>query len=277
MDESETAIIATSHVAGAMNYPSSTQALFALIVMIIVLLFILVYCCWGTFSCTRHEEASAPAATEEGAGPNGQNGVRHIIRGPHTVIVPINNMIYVGDPETHQIYQIPMDRDKPPAYTDVFSSGPPPPYRLDTAASELSSSTTTHREQHDNRTTLPESPPAYDECLSSAAEELGPEQRSSDAAPADPQQQQEQNEVAVASEIPADNPASTATESSATTQEVQESPPPKTDLILTVRNLPQDVHQASMCQANQDDRLCQAKEVTDAPGRAQNSQDRKEQ
>lgn len=151
---------------GAMNYPSTTQALFALIVMIIVLLFILVYCCWGTFSCARQDEAAAPTP-EDAAGPNGQHGVRHILRGPHTVIVPINNMIYVGDPETHQIYQIPMDRDKPPAYTEVFRAGPPPPYRP--ADTEVSSTTTTLR-QDDNRTTLPESPPAY-ECLPAAPEE----------------------------------------------------------------------------------------------------------
>lgn len=233
-----------------MNYPSSTQALFALIVMIIVLLFILVYCCWGTFSCSRQEDASAPT-TEEGAGSNGQHGVRHILRGPHTVIVPINNMIYVGDPETHQIYQIPLDRDKPPAYTEVFRAGPPPPYRPDIAASdsELSGSTTTHREQHDNRTTMPESPPTYDECLTAAPEEFGAEQMSSDAASDTPQQQQQQ-EVAATSETPTGTPAPAVTETPPPpvpdpAQEAQESPSPRTDLVLTVSTLPQEIQQAS--------------------------------
>lgn len=156
-----------------MNYPSTTQALFALIVMVIVLLFILVYCCWGTLTCARQDEAAAPTS-EDATGPNSQHDVRHILRGPHTVIVPINNMIYVGDPETHQIYQIPLDRDKPPAYTEIFRAGPPPPYRPDT---ELSSTTTLR--QQDSRSTLPESPPAYDECLTVTSEESVAEQGNS--------------------------------------------------------------------------------------------------
>ncbi|CAL4085946.1 unnamed protein product, partial [Meganyctiphanes norvegica] len=114
-----------------MDYPSTTQALFALIVMIIVLLFILIYCCWGSFSCTQRNETAQEE--EHGSPQNRQNNQQ---RGSDTagrmVIVPFSNMIYVGDPETRQIYQIPIDQDKPPAYTDVFMAGlpqvPPPPY-----------------------------------------------------------------------------------------------------------------------------------------------------
>ncbi|KAG0718680.1 hypothetical protein GWK47_051989 [Chionoecetes opilio] len=252
MDESETAIIATSHVAGAMNYPSTTQALFALIVMIIVLVFILVYCCWGTFTCARQrqEDAAAPA-TEDRAGPNGQQ-VRHILRGPHTVIVPINNMIYVGDPETHQIYQIPLDRDKPPAYTEVYRAGPPPPYRPDIVVSdsEVSSCTTTHMEHGDNITVLPENPPTYDESLSAAPVVFGAGHSSSVASDPPPQQQQQQ-EATAASETAMGTAGSTITQSSQSPapeppQEVQEPPPPRAGLVLTLRTLPQVVQQASL-------------------------------
>ncbi|CAL4085948.1 unnamed protein product [Meganyctiphanes norvegica] len=107
-----------------MDYPSTTQALFALIVMIIVLLFILIYCCWGSFSCTQRNETAQEE--EHGSPQNRQNNQQ---RGSDTagrmVIVPFSNMIYVGDPETRQIYQIPIDQDKPPAYTDVFMAGLP--------------------------------------------------------------------------------------------------------------------------------------------------------
>lgn len=225
-----------------MNYPSTTQALFALIVMIIVLLFILVYCCWGTFACARQDEAAAPTP-EDAAGPNGQNGVRHILRGPHTVIVPINNMIYVGDPETHQIYQIPLDRDKPPAYTEVFRAGPPPPYRPEAEVTNGSSSsstttTTTTTPSQNNRTTLPENPPPYDDCLSTAAEAEA-QQGSSQAASGCPQLQ----EVASGSQGPlATVVSSTAIASHrlpppALDPETQNSSPPRADVVLTVSNL----------------------------------------
>ncbi|XP_045138103.1 uncharacterized protein LOC123520167 isoform X2 [Portunus trituberculatus] len=223
---------------GAMNYPSTTQALFALIVMIIVLLFILVYCCWGTFTCARQDDAAAPSTEEGGGGTNTHQNVRQILHGPHTVIVPINNMIYVGDPETHQIYQIPLDRDKPPAYTEVFHAGPPPPYRLDTIASDSSSTATANREQGDTRTSLPENPPAYDECLSATTEEFGGEQNR-DAASVPPEQQQQQQEHTSASDTT--TPAVTESPPSTIDESVQEaSRVPRPDLVLTVSTLPQE-------------------------------------
>lgn len=253
MDEPETALVATSHVAGAMNYPSTTQALFALIVMIIVLLFILVYCCWGTFACARQDEAAAPTP-EDAAGPNGQNGVRHILRGPHTVIVPINNMIYVGDPETHQIYQIPLDRDKPPAYTEVFRAGPPPPYRpeaeVTSSSSTTTTTTTTTPRQNDNRTMLPENPPPYDDCLSTAAEEGEGQQGSSQAASGSPQLQ----EVASGSQAPLATLLSSAIASHrppppAPDPETQNSSPSKADVVLTVSNLSEATQASSQVSA----------------------------
>nr|XP_053633393.1 uncharacterized protein LOC128689286 isoform X1 [Cherax quadricarinatus]XP_053633394.1 uncharacterized protein LOC128689286 isoform X1 [Cherax quadricarinatus]XP_053633395.1 uncharacterized protein LOC128689286 isoform X1 [Cherax quadricarinatus]XP_053633396.1 uncharacterized protein LOC128689286 isoform X1 [Cherax quadricarinatus] len=164
MDVVENTLVTTSHIAGSMNYPSTMQALFALIVMIIVLLFILVYCCWGTFSCTRQEDTSA--AAEDGT-PVTQHQGQQVLRGTHMVIVPINNMIYVGDPETRRIYQIPIDRDKPPAYTEAVSSGPPPPYVSDNSTSD---NTVQNLSQAvpETRTVLPDLPPSYDDCLSSS-------------------------------------------------------------------------------------------------------------
>lgn len=228
-----------------MNYPSTTQALFALIVMIIVLLFILVYCCWGTFTCARQDDAASPSTEEGGGGSNNRQNVRQILHGPHTVIVPINNMIYVGDPETHQIYQIPLDRDKPPAYTEVFHAGPPPPYRPDTIASDSSSTTTSNREQ-DTRTVLPENPPAYDDCLSATTEFGGEQNRDAASVPPEQQQQQQQEDTPT-SETPTDTTTPAVTESSPPTvdesvQEVQEVPraqPQRQDLVLTVSTLPQ--------------------------------------
>ena len=229
-----------------MNYPSTTQALFALIVMIIVLLFILVYCCWGTLSCARQEEAAPAPTTEETPGANTQQGMRHILRGPHTVIVPINNMIYVGDPETHQIYQIPLDRDKPPAYTEVFRTGPPPPYISDTAASnssELTSITTTtySRDQQASRASLPESPPAYEECLSTPTQELETVM-SLDTAENPTQLQQQQLEGAAGSESPTDTAASASTPPTVpeARQDIHESPSPITENNLPAAERPRD-------------------------------------
>lgn len=144
-----------------MNYPSTTQALFALVVMIIVLLFILVYCCWGTFSCARQDDSSA--AAEDGAGVNQQQ--RQQVVGNHMVIVPVNNMLYVGDPESHRIYQIPLEQDKPPAYTDVLNGGPPPPYTVDNS---ICNATTPNAPNvlPESRSLLPDLPPSYEECLS---------------------------------------------------------------------------------------------------------------
>nr|XP_045587111.1 uncharacterized protein LOC123749048 isoform X1 [Procambarus clarkii]XP_045587112.1 uncharacterized protein LOC123749048 isoform X1 [Procambarus clarkii]XP_045587114.1 uncharacterized protein LOC123749048 isoform X1 [Procambarus clarkii] len=149
---------------GAMNYPSTTQALFALVVMIIVLLFILVYCCWGTFSCARQEDSSA--AAEDGAVVTQPHGTQ-IIRGTHMVIVPINNMIYVGDPESRRIYQIPIRQDKPPAYTEAVSSGPPPPYAADNLTCDDNTLPNISHSVPETRPTLPDLPPSYDACLSS--------------------------------------------------------------------------------------------------------------
>ncbi|XP_042243265.1 uncharacterized protein LOC121880192 isoform X1 [Homarus americanus] len=162
MDEAENTLVSTSHIAGAMNYPSTTQALFALIVMIIVLLFILVYCCWGTFSCTHQDESTATA--EEGTVVAQQQG-QQVVRGTHMVIVPINNMIYVGDPESRRIYQIPLNQDKPPAYTEAISGGPPPPYAADNSTSE-SPAPNTPNVLPETRTNLPDLPPSYNDCLS---------------------------------------------------------------------------------------------------------------
>ncbi|XP_066955166.1 rho GTPase-activating protein gacII-like isoform X2 [Macrobrachium rosenbergii] len=156
---------------GAMNYPSTTQALFALIVMIIVLLFILVYCCWGTFSCARNEDTSH--AVEDGAavvreiqGPGG--------RGHRMVIVPFSNMIYVGDPESRRIYEIPVEQDKPPAYTEVFDNVPPPPYSTRNRGSDTSSNSNSNNASN-ARVSLPDLPPSYDDCFSSSVDNKWPE------------------------------------------------------------------------------------------------------
>ncbi|XP_042863754.1 uncharacterized protein LOC122248039 isoform X2 [Penaeus japonicus] len=163
MDQVENTLVTTSHIAGAMNYPSTTQALFALIVMIIVLLFILVYCCWGTFSCARQDDAST---AEDGAVGNQQQGQQG---GGQMVIVPFSNMLYVGDPESRRIYQIPLDQDKPPAYTEVFTAGPPPPYCTDTTTTDVSSNTPDA--EPETRNLLPDLPPSYEDCLSDPSSE----------------------------------------------------------------------------------------------------------
>lgn len=157
MDQVENTLVTTSHIAGAMNYPSTTQALFALIVMIIVLLFILVYCCWGTFSCARQDDASTAEDGAVGTQQQAQQG------GGQMVIVPFSNMLYVGDPESRRIYQIPLDQDKPPAYTEVFTAGPPPPYSTGTTATDVSPATP--GAEPESRALLPDLPPSYEDCL----------------------------------------------------------------------------------------------------------------
>lgn len=171
MDDSTKPLITTSRIAGAMNYPSTTQALFALIVMIIVLLFILVYCCWGTFSCARQEET--PHNADEGAavvreiqGPGG--------RGNRMVIVPFSNMIYVGDPESRRIYEIPVEQDKPPAYTEVYDGVPPPPYSTDNQRRNTPATVNANNVSN-ARPSLPDLPPSYEDCLSTIANNKWPE------------------------------------------------------------------------------------------------------
>ncbi|XP_076032156.1 uncharacterized protein LOC143019977 isoform X2 [Oratosquilla oratoria] len=111
----------------SMSYPSTTQALFALIVMIIVLLFIMVYCCWGTFSCaSQNNPEDADGAEDSNRNNNNGSGSQAV------VILPFSSMFYVGDSQ-RRIYEI-GGQDKPPAYSDVFgtalgSRAPmPPPY-----------------------------------------------------------------------------------------------------------------------------------------------------
>lgn len=105
-----------------MDYPSTTQALFALIVMIIVLAFILVYCCWGTFSCAESRDPTmSEGNAESGQLPTGDSN--------HSLfILPYRSMIYIGDGQTRQVYQIPLREDKPPSYKDIFNNLQPPPF-----------------------------------------------------------------------------------------------------------------------------------------------------
>lgn len=157
--------------------------------MIIVLLFILVYCCWGTFSCARQEDTTA--STEEGTGPLAHAPGIQVVQGSHMVIVPISNMIYVGDPESRRIYQIPMEQDKPPAYTEVDSGRPPPPYVVDTSAPDA----TPDGDSSQPETTdgLPELPPSYENCLSDPSPEVqmsdGDQRRDSKPEHLDPDEQ----------------------------------------------------------------------------------------
>lgn len=126
-----------------MSYPSTTQALFALVVMIIVLLFILVYCCSGTFPCNQADDngvsnldptgrriqnqmASLSSRTRRSAFSENadlESGRRTV------VIVPYNGMVYCHDRHSDTTIRIPT-RDKPPAYSDIFT--PPPPYSIRT-------------------------------------------------------------------------------------------------------------------------------------------------
>lgn len=125
-----------------MDYPSATQALFALVVMIIVLLFILVYCCSGAFPCNAENNATTPDPTARriqnplGSSPSRTSGSGssedndNDPLGQRTVvIVPMNGMIYYREQNSDRIFQIPT-RGKPPAYTDLFN--PPPPYSIRT-------------------------------------------------------------------------------------------------------------------------------------------------
>ncbi|KAK3864775.1 hypothetical protein Pcinc_029555 [Petrolisthes cinctipes] len=164
MDHPHESLITTSHVAGTMNYPSSTQALFALIVMIIVLLFILVYCCWGTFSCARQDDASSSEESRTRLGSS-QQPVPHFLQGGHAVIVPINNMIYVGDPESHRIFQIPLNQDKPPAYTEVYNGIPPPPYTTGNTSTPDPEPTRSAIDPPCMRRIVIDLPPSYNDCL----------------------------------------------------------------------------------------------------------------
>ncbi|KAK7074608.1 hypothetical protein SK128_000673 [Halocaridina rubra] len=160
-EELENPLITTSKLPGAMGYPSTTQALFALIVMIIVLFFILVYCCWGTFSCSRLEDSTNHAedggvVVREIQGPGG--------RGNRMVIVPFSNMIYVGDPESRRIYEIPVEQDKPPAYTEVYDNVPPPPYSTERQGRDTPS-TGNSNNVSDTRRSTTDLPPSYEDCL----------------------------------------------------------------------------------------------------------------
>ena len=112
-----------------MENPSTTQALFALIVMIIVLLFILVYCCWGTMTCGRAVEQINPSQEDVNTNIYSQNQNSELPSNTRAVVIfPLNSMIYVGDGQNRRIYHIPSEDEKPPSYTDLYTRNPPPPY-----------------------------------------------------------------------------------------------------------------------------------------------------
>lgn len=105
-----------------MEYPAVTHTLFALTVMIIVLLIILGYCCWGAFTCGRRD----PLMDIE----NTQPSRRESQNSTAFVILPYRNMVYIGDRRTQQIFQYRLKNDKqlPPPYSEVDRYNSPPPY-----------------------------------------------------------------------------------------------------------------------------------------------------
>ncbi|XP_018027465.1 uncharacterized protein LOC108682739 isoform X2 [Hyalella azteca] len=140
MDYSPNGFVKSNSYSTDIDYPSENQALFTLAVMVIVLLFILVYCCSGASPCSNTDISSTevtsvlPDVTRrvlrnsvqprtQRPGSREQNVTRgdHRSRSP-AVIVP---MMCSGDENYNGPYHSKGKR-KPPAYEDLYQA--PPPY-----------------------------------------------------------------------------------------------------------------------------------------------------
>ncbi|KAL7645390.1 UNVERIFIED_CONTAM: hypothetical protein RMT77_003776 [Armadillidium vulgare] len=108
-----------------MDSTSTPQALFSLIVMIIVIAFVLFYFCWGIFNCRKKKNESRAGYDREEQNQGMEN------RCPQIFVIPsYSNIIYISDGQTEQLYTISMPTDKPPSYNDVFPNVSPTPERI---------------------------------------------------------------------------------------------------------------------------------------------------